>query len=66
MMPPPVDRKRKSFTKEDAATLRRWVAEGADYKGHWAFEKPLRPDPPPNLRATRSTDSSRRGSPRRG
>ena len=42
MMPPPVDRKRKSFKAEDAELLRRWVAEGAEYKGHWAFERPAK------------------------
>ncbi len=46
MMPPPPDRKRKSFNAEDAALLRRWVAEGAEYKGHWAFERPTKAEPP--------------------
>jgi hypothetical protein len=46
MMPPPEARKRKPFSPADADLLRRWVAEGAVYKGHWAFEKPLRTSPP--------------------
>ncbi len=45
MMPPPVHRQRKQFSAGDAELLRRWIAEGADYKGHWAFEKPVKMSP---------------------
>ncbi|HEY2158479.1 MAG TPA: DUF1549 domain-containing protein, partial [Isosphaeraceae bacterium] len=45
MMPPPVHRQRKQFGAGDAELLRRWVAEGAEYKGHWAFEKPVKTSP---------------------
>src|SRR4051794_9256064 len=44
MMPPP-----KSNKKLDAAqkeTLRKWIASGAKYEGHWAYQKPLKPSVP--------------------
>ena len=40
MMPPPDTHKR--VTSEQAAVLTRWIAEGADYQGHWAFVPPRR------------------------
>jgi len=45
VMPPPKDH--KNLTPSQTATLQRWVAEGAEYQGHWAFEKPQRPPVPP-------------------
>jgi hypothetical protein len=36
----------KKLTIDQKATLRRWVAEGANYSGHWAFEPPVRPSLP--------------------
>ncbi len=36
LMPPPESH--KELTPEQIALLERWVAEGADYEGHWAFE----------------------------
>lgn len=44
-MPPP-DAVRQLTVKE-TKTLTRWVAEGAEWKKHWAFEPPQRPTPPP-------------------
>ncbi len=44
VMPPA--RLGKKLTPEQIATLRRWVAQGADYEGHWAFEPITRPAPP--------------------
>jgi hypothetical protein len=32
----------KPMKPEDVAILKRWVAEGAHYRPHWAFEKPVR------------------------
>ena len=36
----------KPMKAEDIAILKQWVAEGAHYRPHWAFEKPVRPAPP--------------------
>ena len=37
----------KPMKPEDIAILRQWVAEGAHYRPHWAFEKPVRAPVPP-------------------
>ncbi len=42
---PPAETK-KILTAEQIDLLRRWIAEGAKYQGHWAFEKPSRSEPP--------------------
>ncbi len=39
---PPLD-SNKILTQEEKDLLRQWVAEGAEYKEHWAFVKPVRP-----------------------
>lgn len=44
IMPPPKVKKPISATEADL--LRRWIAEGATYAGHWAFE-PVRATEPP-------------------
>src|SRR5262249_43966040 len=44
MMPPPDSGKVLSATEKE--TLRRWIAGGAKYQKHWAFEAPVRPDVP--------------------
>jgi hypothetical protein len=36
----------EALTKEEVETLRRWIAEGAKYARHWAYEPPVRPTPP--------------------
>uniref|UniRef100_A0A7C2JYE2 DUF1553 domain-containing protein n=1 Tax=Schlesneria paludicola TaxID=360056 RepID=A0A7C2JYE2_9PLAN len=36
----------KSLTPEQIATLTKWIAQGADYQGHWSFLPPQRPTPP--------------------
>jgi hypothetical protein len=42
---PPAD-SGKALTPEQIETLRSWVAQGAEYKEHWAFVAPQRPDVP--------------------
>jgi hypothetical protein len=41
----------KPMKAQDIAILKQWVAEGAHYRPHWAFEKPARPAVP-QLQAT--------------
>ena len=36
----------KPMKPEEIAILKQWVAEGAHYRPHWAFEKPVRPAVP--------------------
>ncbi len=43
-MPPPDAP--KQLTDEERATLREWIAQGARWQQHWAFEPVMRPDPP--------------------
>ena len=43
-MPPPDSGKKLSQTEIE--TLRRWIHQGADYEGHWAFIAPRRPSLP--------------------
>ena len=42
---PPAD-SGKTLSPEQIATLRRWIAQGAEYKQHWAFVPPQRPELP--------------------
>ncbi|MCE9632514.1 MAG: PSD1 and planctomycete cytochrome C domain-containing protein [Planctomycetia bacterium] len=44
VMPPP--RLNKPITPAEAEILRRWIATGAEYRGHWAFERVERPTVP--------------------
>ena len=44
VMPPPSSNRK--LTPEQRELLARWIAGGADYKKHWAFETPQRPRPP--------------------
>ena len=44
VMPPP--QIRKPITPAEAATLERWIKDGAEYRGHWAFERIERPSSP--------------------
>lgn len=40
VMPPP--EAHMKFTPQDAEKLIRWIKEGAEYEGHWAFQTPLK------------------------
>ena len=42
---PPADSGKK-LTPEQMALLTRWIAEGAEWKAHWSFIKPERPEIP--------------------
>ena len=44
LMPPP--KHKKPITPEEIALLKRWIAEGAPYTGHWAYEPVKRPELP--------------------
>ena len=44
VMPPP--HVGKPITPAEAEVLRRWIAAGAEYRGHWAFARVERPEPP--------------------
>jgi hypothetical protein len=48
VMPPP-KAKKPPLTKDEVATLRRWIAQGAKYEGPWAF-LPLNQAPPPAVK----------------
>ncbi|MEZ5326837.1 MAG: PSD1 and planctomycete cytochrome C domain-containing protein [Verrucomicrobiales bacterium] len=42
---PPVEHG-PALSAEEVATLRQWIAEGAEWQNHWAFEPPLSAAPP--------------------
>jgi hypothetical protein len=44
IMPPPTSSKK--LKPEQVAELRQWILQGAVYQKHWAFEPPVRPEPP--------------------
>ncbi|MBX3119038.1 MAG: DUF1553 domain-containing protein [Fimbriimonadaceae bacterium] len=43
-MPPPSSK--KTLSAEEKALLKQWIAEGAEYKQHWAFVAPVKPPLP--------------------
>ncbi|MCA9225838.1 MAG: DUF1549 domain-containing protein, partial [Planctomycetales bacterium] len=43
LMPPP-DSHRKPLADSEVATLRQWIADGAEWGNHWSFEPPVRPE----------------------
>ena len=44
LMPP--TKLHKPLTSQQKALLKQWIAEGAEYQGHWAFITPTRPEVP--------------------
>ncbi|MEZ6077466.1 MAG: hypothetical protein R3C56_17890 [Pirellulaceae bacterium] len=50
-MPPPDFG--KDLSSEQVELLRQWVAQGADWQGHWAFQPIRRPKPPSDDRSAR-------------
>ncbi|NBX30967.1 DUF1549 domain-containing protein, partial [bacterium] len=50
VMPPP--RINKPITPAEGEILKRWIAEGAEYRGHWAFERVERPAVPEAIAST--------------
>tara|TARA_B110000438_G_scaffold21204_1_gene19293 strand:- start:598 stop:3753 length:3156 start_codon:yes stop_codon:yes gene_type:complete len=42
---PPQETKR-FLTKEQKETLKQWIAEGAEFESHWAYQNPMRPKLP--------------------
>src|SRR5262249_21369597 len=44
LMPPPESHKK--LKPEQIAALKKWIEQGAEYKGHWAFIAPVRPELP--------------------
>jgi Protein of unknown function (DUF1553)/Protein of unknown function (DUF1549)/Planctomycete cytochrome C len=44
LMPPPESH--RPLSQDQIATLTRWIAEGAPWGRHWAYEPPRRPTPP--------------------
>jgi hypothetical protein len=51
VMPPP-RAKKPAITAQEADLLRRWIAQGAKYEGHWAFQ-PLSTAVPPAVKNTK-------------
>ncbi len=54
-MPPPESG--KTLTPAQRDTLKRWVEEGAEYEGHWAFVTPRRPALPAGKEAMHPVDA---------
>ncbi|MEZ6130169.1 MAG: PSD1 and planctomycete cytochrome C domain-containing protein [Planctomycetaceae bacterium] len=44
MMPPASGGRRLTAAEKD--TIRQWIVEGAEFRGHWAYIPPQRPEPP--------------------
>ena len=55
VMPPPASQKVLSI--EEIELLRKWIAEGAKYEGHWAFIPPERTPVPALPKPTSSTNT---------
>ena len=44
VMPPP--KSNKTLSPDEKAMLKRWIEQGAPYQKHWAFEPPVKAEPP--------------------
>lgn len=44
VMPPPDSH--KTLTPEEKELIKRWILDGAPYQKHWAFESPVKTEPP--------------------
>src|SRR5687767_12801937 len=40
----------KHLSSREIAIIKKWIAQGAQWKGHWAYERPVRP-PVPDLKS---------------
>ncbi len=49
---PPASAKKAAITPQEVDLLRRWIARGAKYEGHWAFQ-PIAKIQPPAVKNTR-------------
>ncbi len=47
VMPPPASHKK--LTPQQKELLKRWIAEGAAYQGHWSYTPPTKPNVPTGL-----------------
>ena len=54
VMPPPDSG--KTISPEQIEMLKRWISEGAEYEGHWAFQRVVRPNVPEVSGNLRSSD----------
>lgn len=55
LMPP--SKLGKPLTQREKDLLQQWVAEGAEYQGHWAFIAPVRPTVPAQTKEQNPVDS---------
>ena len=55
MMPPP--KANKPLKPEQIAVLREWIAQGAEFKGHWSFIAPVKPALPSGSDARKPVDA---------
>ncbi|MES2981168.1 MAG: DUF1553 domain-containing protein [Verrucomicrobiota bacterium] len=46
VMPPP--KSHKVMNSREIALVEKWIAQGAEYEGHWSYEPVVRLDPPKN------------------